>query len=662
MEVFKNMIPFLFVLRFCALMSFALTANVASSADQLDQLLELPISSLSSLPAQQESSRSANKDPSTQPVLITILTAHDIRTFGYRNMADIMNALPGIFTTNDQVYTYVGARGISGVGNYNSRVLITVDGYRFNDNIYRQIGLSGDEFPIDIELIDRVEFVPGPSSAEYGTNAFLGVVNIITRSASSQHTAEIATSYASGNEWRTRGTAFADVAKGSLMLSYSKLNAEGFNWSYPSGVASGIDDQRADKLFAKYERGAFHANLLHSDRYKQVPNAIENTQFANPNTWYQDRYTMADLRYRWFETPKASLSTRLHWGNYRFDGNYAYAGNQNYRGGAEGQWWGVEVRSHWQMNKHHRLEQGVIFQDNTRQWLYTGLVGSASPVIDSVFKTQAVSTWLEDRWQITPNLLAVLGLRLDHPWHQKVYASPKLGAIYQLSSQDRLRVNYAEAWLTPNIYQLRYGSSDPTSGFQLPNPSLNAEYIKSLDFGWELQTDNLGRLGLTGFTYQTQDMIELSLPASGTQEVYLNRNDLSVNGAQIEWHKAASNGWRISASATLQGVAERGESWQIDAPERLAKMQLRLPRVADVLTGIEWQYIGDRRQRDGQKLAENQLVNLTFTKPLSSSLTAQLSFYNLLDKVYRVPLSADFPEQAAPQPGRVARVKFEWRF
>ena len=37
----------------------------------------------------------------------------------------------------------------------------------------------GTDFPFDIDLIERVEFVPGPSAAVYGANAFFGVLNII---------------------------------------------------------------------------------------------------------------------------------------------------------------------------------------------------------------------------------------------------------------------------------------------------------------------------------------------------------------------------------------------------------------------------------------------------------------------------------------------------
>jgi iron complex outermembrane receptor protein len=37
------------------------------------------------------------------------------------------------------------------------------------------------EFPLDIDLIDRVEVIRGPGSSIYGSNAFLGTVNIITK-------------------------------------------------------------------------------------------------------------------------------------------------------------------------------------------------------------------------------------------------------------------------------------------------------------------------------------------------------------------------------------------------------------------------------------------------------------------------------------------------
>ena len=60
------------------------------------------------------------------------------------------------------------------------RRLLLIDGHRANDNIYHQAGL-GTESVIDVDLIDRIEVIRGPSSSLYGTNAFFGVINVITK-------------------------------------------------------------------------------------------------------------------------------------------------------------------------------------------------------------------------------------------------------------------------------------------------------------------------------------------------------------------------------------------------------------------------------------------------------------------------------------------------
>src|SRR5205814_525609 len=82
--------------------------------------------------------------------------------------------------TYDRNYTYVGVRGFQRPGDYNSRVLVLVDGHRLNDPIYDE-AYVGTEFPIGIELIDRVELIRGPSSSLYGTNAFFAVINVVTK-------------------------------------------------------------------------------------------------------------------------------------------------------------------------------------------------------------------------------------------------------------------------------------------------------------------------------------------------------------------------------------------------------------------------------------------------------------------------------------------------
>ena len=67
-----------------------------------------------------------------------------------------------------------------GPGDYNARILLLVDGHRLNDNVFGS-ALLGTEFALDLDIIERIEIIRGPSSSLYGTSAFFAVINVITK-------------------------------------------------------------------------------------------------------------------------------------------------------------------------------------------------------------------------------------------------------------------------------------------------------------------------------------------------------------------------------------------------------------------------------------------------------------------------------------------------
>jgi len=114
------------------------------------------------------------------PASVTIITSDEIRRYGYRTLAEILSNVPGLYVTYDRDYTYVGFRGFSRPGDYNSRVMLLIDGHLLNDDVYQQ-ALIGTDFPLDVDLIDRVEVIRGPNTSSYVASAFLGVINVITK-------------------------------------------------------------------------------------------------------------------------------------------------------------------------------------------------------------------------------------------------------------------------------------------------------------------------------------------------------------------------------------------------------------------------------------------------------------------------------------------------
>jgi TonB-dependent receptor-like protein len=82
------------------------------------------------------------------PSSVTVITSEDIQRYGYRTLADILKTVRGFFVTYDRNYSSVGVRGFARPGDYNTRVLLLVDGHRLNDNVYDE-AMLGTEFPID---------------------------------------------------------------------------------------------------------------------------------------------------------------------------------------------------------------------------------------------------------------------------------------------------------------------------------------------------------------------------------------------------------------------------------------------------------------------------------------------------------------------------------
>ncbi|WP_195763728.1 TonB-dependent receptor plug domain-containing protein [Pseudoduganella rivuli] len=114
------------------------------------------------------------------PAVVSVITAEDIRQFGYRSVADALVQVPGMYGISDGVAPNVGVRGINaGVRSWSRILKVMIDGqtvaYRADASNFLGASL------INMAAIERIEVVRGPASALYGADAFLGVVNIITR-------------------------------------------------------------------------------------------------------------------------------------------------------------------------------------------------------------------------------------------------------------------------------------------------------------------------------------------------------------------------------------------------------------------------------------------------------------------------------------------------
>ena len=166
--------------------AFASPAHAAGDLTSLslDQLMEVTIVGASKYEQKQSEVAAA----------VSVITRQEIRAFGWRTLAEALASLPGVHTSYDRQYSYLGLRGFGLPGDFNTRALVTIDGNRVNAP-QADTGPSGRDLPIDIDLIERIEFIPGPGGAVYGQNAMFGVVNVITRRGSDVDGIELAAAW-----------------------------------------------------------------------------------------------------------------------------------------------------------------------------------------------------------------------------------------------------------------------------------------------------------------------------------------------------------------------------------------------------------------------------------------------------------------------------------
>ena len=114
------------------------------------------------------------------PASVVIITRNDIERFGYNNIEEVLNNIPGLFSINDYDPwgSYNGVRGFW--SNFQNRnLIILINGIQQVENYSStqpEIRMS-----LPVEIIEKIEIIRGPMSILYGSGAMLGVINIITK-------------------------------------------------------------------------------------------------------------------------------------------------------------------------------------------------------------------------------------------------------------------------------------------------------------------------------------------------------------------------------------------------------------------------------------------------------------------------------------------------
>lgn len=601
------------------------------------------------------------------PSSVSIVTADEIKKYGYRTLADVLNSLRSFHVTYDRNYSYLGVRGFGRTGDYNSRFLVLVDGHRINDNIYDSV-LIETGFILDIDLIDRIEVIRGPSSSLYGSNAFFGIINIVTRSGQDVHSVEVSGEAGSFDTYKSRlsfGNRFENgiemIFSGSLFDSKEQdlFFKEFDNPATNNGIAQGCDYDRNYSLFSKLSYQDFTLEGAYASRTKGIPTASYETDFNDPRNRTVDEEGYVDLKYEHDFQNKLLIISHLYYDIYKYSGDYIYSGVVS-KDFAKGEWWGGEVMLNKTLLDRHKFTVGAEYQVNSKQNQKNFNEDPFEMILDDKRRSKRWALYLQDEFTILKNLILNAGVRHDHYDKFGGTTNPRLALIYSPFKKTAFKLLYGTAFRIPNVYELYYNVS-PQKG----NPDLKPEEITTYELVYEQYLGKTIRLTFGGFSNKITDLIDSKIDPTDNLLVFKNVDEIKANGFEVELEGRLNSGLKGRVSYTLQKVKnERTGETPVNSPEHLAKFNLIVPLLHDkVFTGMEVQYTSKRETLAGKDTDDFFVTNVTvFTQKLLKGLEISGSVYNLFDKKYRDPGSGEHQQDSIEQDGRSFRCKLTYTF
>ena len=597
---------------------------------------------------------------------VSVITRQEIKAFGWRTLDEALISLPGVHLTYDRQYTYLGTRGFGLPGDYNTRLLITINGNRVNDPAFDS-GPGGRQLPLDVDLIERIEFIPGPGGAVYGQNAMLGVVNVITRNGAALDGAELALAYQRPQALREGRASWGKLLDNGtdVLLSVSGMRARGedrfydFGAATVSGVASGLDRERDQEFFARVGRGAWSADFVHGDRRKDDPTGSFLSDPLVAGQYQADRYELAQVQYQdRFAADTLHVSGRLFVGQESYRSVLSYGNPISFP--ATSVWRGVEGRLLSTAWAGHKLMLGAEAQTIARQ--DQAVVDPVNPAnnVDIPGSGQRVGVYAQDEWRLAEPLTATLGLRADRNKATGSHLSPRAALIWQATPVTTLKALYGRAHRAPNVGERDYGDGVG----QVANPTLKGESIDTLELTADHRLERDLTVRASVYQWTMHDLITLGVDPLSALPQYQSGDSVKARGLEMSADKTWTTGARARGSVSYQDAGYRTGVDLLNSPRWLGKFNLSGPLpVAGLRAGYELQYDSQRVSRDGSRLGGYALSNLNLnTEALAKGLDLSLAIYNLFDKRYAHPAADVNWQNAFEQDGRTVRLKLSYRY
>ncbi len=466
------------------------------------------------------------------PAVMTVITAADIDQRGYKTLLEVLRDVPGFDINDSGNWPDTGIRGVNDRVTYGKHIQYLVDGHdmgftQFTRNLVAPSWIS-------LSDIKRIEIIRGPGSALWGANAFLGVVNIITKDSEDFKDFELVSQYGTfGTTAITYhgGRKFSEQASFSTSLSFYRDNTSSgrkiLEWSKVAGKDVFLTNDKEENytLHLKARYRDFYLTG-HFDRYDPYA-PISTFSIGGARTRFITDRKYATLSWE----PKIKAINTAFEATYQ---TYAFGDGAQY----EANPFNGELVTHPPTNANEHFVQAMTAKDdflklgvradynftpefwciggieyeqtNSIRWHYPDVFKSDS-LNTPKFDVQSYAIFAEGQYKLHPKLTATVGIRYDNHSIFGGVTNPRLGLVWRLPKGFYTKLLYGKAYKAPSLHELYYFRKNAFYG----NPDLIPEKIHTSEVLLGYNLSNKVFLNVNYYYSDATDIIGYQSMAAG---------------------------------------------------------------------------------------------------------------------------------------------------
>lgn len=476
------------------------------------------------------------------PGVISVITRAEIENFGANNLLEVIERATGIYTVGNFFLpqNYISIRGDLSA-EYNNHVLILINGRPTRENAFGGIDNS-IFFGIPMSVVDRIEIIRGPGSVLYGTNAYSGVVNIITESRKSDET----TIEMLGGSFGTTGFSASKVRnKDALqtMFGVNFFDQKGWDFSNigediptPAGTVPG--DTLKQKMHQQ-NIGAF-ASLKHNSF--SLNTMLTYTSQAHHGVAPLGSYPVPTLQFvRHRNVTSLRSFTDLGYGlkivedklniDFNLTHNFALTTLTTPNGLAtvESRDFLFETTAHYNPSERlYMILGGTLYEQE-------GITETADDLDRGIpaYSELWGSAYFQFAYRFWKNAIRIIGgVQLNKPADIDINFVPRLGLIFRPFKKIGIKALYGQAFRSPFQGEQTIKDLPVIIG----STTLTPEVIATVD-AQIFYTSSALQASLTYFNSAESDLISrtsVEVPGVGQVSSFVNQNQLKFNGVEAE--------------------------------------------------------------------------------------------------------------------------------